>query len=307
MIKITNNLELNDFFKTELKKENFQKSHFLEINCCDIPENQLIKHLKYCFDFYSEKSLFNKYIIHSHLNNNLIEIKKEIAEVNSKENKITYHVFVVSLTEDEINSLNIKENNNHLILVNIEKYNPEIIPSILERIFSGIVLSIPVDYLIYKYFNTIKDFIKNIFGSFSLLFKILTSDFSFILITTSINFLSALLIVPVLIYWMFKAFALRIKGLLSLSSTLLILNLIILFYLDTRVFSLPAFQPVNSLDYIFMFLFIIFSPIITFIYYLTGFKIDEKDSLIDKIITGESNIQDPITYFKNKKKNKSIK
>lgn len=125
MIKITNNLELNDFLETKLKKESFKRSHFLEINYCDIPEKQLIKHLESGFSLYSENSLFNKYIIHSHLNNNLIGIKKEIAEVISFESKITYHVFVVNLTEEEeVDALNIKGNNNNLILVNIEKYKP---------------------------------------------------------------------------------------------------------------------------------------------------------------------------------------
>jgi len=305
MIKITNNLELNDFLETKLKKESFKRSHFLEINYCDIPEKQLIKHLESGFSLYSENSLFNKYIIHSHLNNNLIGIKKEIAEVISFESKITYHVFVVNLTEEEVDALNIKGNNNNLILVNIEKYKPEIIPSLLERIFSGIILSIPIDYFIYKYFNNIKDVIKHFFGSFSLLFKILTSDFSFLLITTSINLFSALIIVPTIIYWMFKAFALRIKGLLSLSSILLILDFIILFYLDIKVLSLPTFQPLESLGYIFIFFFLVFAPMITFIYYLTGFDINERVSLIEEITKGERTLQDPITYFKNKKlKNK---
>lgn len=232
--------------------------------------------------------MFRCYSIRSYFNSNLIEIKKVISSIK-QESKLEVIILLVNLSDEDFENLTTQNKEYYLYLINIKDYNPEVIPSWKEQILSVLILSSPLGYLVYKYYNVIRYYIEKIYNE---IFKFFVSD-GFIIVSSLIyTYGFALVIAPLLIYWMFKAFALRIKYLLPLSSLLYALNTILILYLNLEL------MPIQT---IYIYLNIFASVILIPSLILLLYKID---SIFDEILSGESNIIDPITYFKNRKNKK---
>lgn len=288
MEKITNYLQLNEFIKKNIKSQKYKNNRTLTIDYCNISEKLLLKYVSKAYSNNDENAMFNCYTIYSYFSNNLMEIKKNIANIKQT-SKLEVVIVLVNLSDEAFDNLSTQNKFYYLHLINIKDYKPEIIPSWKEQILSILILSSPLGYLVYKYYNFIKYYIEKIYNE---IFKFFGSEIFFIISSTFIyTYTFAFVIAPFLIYWMFKAFALRIKYLLPLSSLLYALNTILLLYLNIE------FMPSLTATYLNIFAALIFIPIIILVNY-------KDDSLSDRIISGDSNIADPITYFKNRKNKK---
>lgn len=283
MEKITNYLQLNEFIKKNIKSQKYKDNRTLTIDYCNISEKLLLKYVSKAYSNNDENAMFNCYTIYSYFSNNLMEIKKNIANIEQT-SKLEVVIVLVNLSDEAFDNLSTQNKFYYLHLINIKDYKPEIIPSWKEQILSILILSSPLAYLVYKYYNFIKYYIEKIYNE---IFKFFVSE-EFIIVSSLIyTYGFAFIIAPLLIYWMFKAFALRIKYLLPLSSLLYALNTILLLYLNSE------FMPLQ-VAYFNIFIALIFIPGMIVLNY-------EQNSLSDRIISGESNVADPITYFKNRK------
>ena len=288
MEKITNYFQLNKFIRDNINTQKYKNNRNLTIDSCNISEKLLLKYISKSYMNNGEDSMFRCYSIRSYFNSNLIEIKKVISSIK-QESKLEVIILLVNLSDEDFENLTTQNKEYYLYLINIKDYNPEVIPSWKEQILSVLILSSPLGYLVYKYYNVIRYYIEKIYNE---IFKFFVSD-GFIIVSSLIyTYGFALVIAPLLIYWMFKAFALRIKYLLPLSSLLYALNTILILYLNLE------FMPIQT---IYIYLNIFASVILIPSLILLLYKID---SIFDKILSGESNIIDPITYFKNKKNKK---
>lgn len=288
MEKITNYFQLNKFIKDNINTQKYKNNRNLTIDSCNISEKVLLKYISKSYMNNGEDSMFRCYSIRSYFNSNLIEIKKVISSIK-QETKLEVIILLVNLSDEDFENLTVQNNEYYLYLINIKDYNPEVIPSWKEQILSVLILSSPLGYLVYKYYNVIRYYIEKIYNE---IFKFFVSD-GFIIVSSLIyTYGFALVIAPLLIYWMFKAFALRIKYLLPLSSLLYALNTILILYLNLE------FMPIQTI-YIYLNIFasVILIPSLIFLLY-------KIDSIFDKILSGESNIIDPITYFKNRRNKK---
>lgn len=285
MEKITNYFQLNKFIRDNINTQKYKNNRNLTIDSCNISEKLLLKYISKSYMNNGEDSMFRCYSIRSYFNSNLIEIKKVISSIK-QESKLEVIILLVNLSDEDFENLTTQNKEYYLYLINIKDYNPEVIPSWKEQILSVLILSSPLGYLVYKYYNVIRYYIEKIYNE---IFKFFVSD-GFIIVSSLIyTYGFALVIAPLLIYWMFKAFALRIKYLLPLSSLLYALNTILILYLNLE------FMPIQT---IYIYLNIFASVILIPSLILLLYKID---SIFDKILSGESNIIDPITYFKNRK------
>ena len=285
MEKITNYFQLNKFIKDNINTQKYKNNRNLTIDSCNISEKLLLKYISKSYMNNGEDSMFRCYSIRSYFNSNLIEIKKVISSIK-QESKLEVIILLVNLSDEDFENLTTQNKEYYLYLINIKDYHPEVIPSWKEQILSVLILSSPLGYLVYKYYNVIRYYIEKIYNE---IFKFFVSD-GFIIVSSLIyTYGFALVIAPLLIYWMFKAFALRIKYLLPLSSLLYALNTILILYLNLE------FMPIQT---IYIYLNIFASVILIPSLILLLYKID---SIFDKILSGESNIIDPITYFKNRK------
>lgn len=288
MEKITNYFQLNKFIKDNINTQKYKNNRNLTIDSCNISEKLLLKYISKSYMNNGEDSMFRCYSIRSYFNSNLIEIKKVISSIK-QEFKLEVIILLVNLSDEDFENLTTQNKEYYLYLINIKDYNPEVIPSWKEQILSVLILSSPLGYLVYKYYNVIRYYIEKIYNE---IFKFFVSD-GFIIVSSLIyTYGFALVIAPLLIYWMFKAFALRIKYLLPLSSLLYALNTILILYLNLE------FMPIQT---IYIYLNIFASVILIPSLILLLYKID---SIFDEILSGESNIIDPITYFKNRKNKK---
>lgn len=288
MEKITNYFQLNKFIKDNINTQKYKNNRNLTIDSCNISEKLLLKYISKSYMNNGEDSMFRCYSIRSYFNSNLIEIKKVISSIK-QESKLEVIILLVNLSNEDFENLTTQNKEYYLYLINIKDYNPEVIPSWKEQILSVLILSSPLGYLVYKYYNVIRYYIEKIYNE---IFKFFVSD-GFIIVSSLIyTYGFALVIAPLLIYWMFKAFALRIKYLLPLSSLLYALNTILILYLNLE------FIPIQTI-YIYLNIFssVILIPSLIFLLY-------KIDSIFDKILSGESNIIDPITYLKNRKNKK---
>lgn len=288
MEKITNYFQLNKFIRDNINTQKYKNNRNLTIDSCNISEKLLLKYISKSYMNNGEDSMFRCYSIRSYFNSNLIEIKKVISSIK-QESKLEVIILLVNLSDEDFENLTTQNKEYYLYLINIKDYNPEVIPSWKEQILSVLILSSPLGYLVYKYYNVIRYYIEKIYNE---IFKFFVSD-GFIIVSSLIyTYGFALVIAPLLIYWMFKAFALRIKYLLPLSSLLYALNTILILYLNLE------FMPIQT---IYIYLNIFASVILIPSLILLLYKID---SIFDEILSGESNIIDPITYFKNRKNKK---
>lgn len=288
MEKITNYFQLNKFIRDNINTQKYKNNRNLTIDSCNISEKLLLKYISKSYMNNGEDSMFRCYSIRSYFNSNLIEIKKVISSIK-QESKLEVIILLVNLSDEDFENLTTQNKEYYLYLINIKDYNPEVIPSWKEQILSVLILSSPLGYLVYKYYNVIRYYIEKIYNE---IFKFFVSD-GFIIVSSLIyTYGFALVIAPLLIYWMFKAFALRIKYLLPLSSLLYALNTILILYLNLE------FIPIQT---IYIYLNIFASVILIPSLILLLYKID---SIFDEILSGESNIIDPITYFKNRKNKK---
>lgn len=288
MEKITNYFQLNKFIRDNINTQKYKNNRNLTIDYCNISEKLLLKYISKSYMNNGEDSMFRCYSIRSYFNSNLIEIKKVISSIK-QESKLEVIILLVNLSDEDFENLTVQNKEYYLYLINIKDYNPEVIPSWKEQILSILILSSPLGYLVYKYYNVIRYYIEKISNE---IFKFFVSD-GFIIVSSLIyTYGFALIIAPLLIYWMFKAFALRIKYLLPLSSLLYALNTILILYLNLE------FMPIQTI-YIYLNIFasVILIPCLIFLLY-------KIDSIFDKILSGESNIIDPITYLKNRKNKK---
>ena len=288
MEKITNYFQLNKFIKDNINTQKYKNNRNLTIDSCNISEKLLLKYISKSYMNNGEDSMFRCYSIRSYFNSNLIEIKKVISSIK-QESKLEVIILLVNLSDEDFENLTVQNKEYYLYLINIKDYKPEVIPSWKEQILSVLILSSPLGYLVYKYYNVIRYYIEKIYNE---IFKFFVSD-GFIIVSSLIyTYGFALVIAPLLIYWMFKAFALRIKYLLPLSSLLYALNTILILYLNLE------FMPIQTI-YIYLNIFasVILIPSLILLLY-------KMDSIFDEILSGESNIIDPITYFKNKKNKK---
>lgn len=288
MEKITNYFQLNKFIKDNINTQKYKNNRNLTIDSCNISEKILLKYISKSYMNNGEDSMFRCYSIRSYFNSNLIEIKKVISSIK-QETKLEVIILLVNLSDEDFENLTTQNKEYYLYLINIKDYNPEVIPSWKEQILSVLILSSPLGYLVYKYYNVIRYYIEKIYNE---IFKFFVSD-GFIIVSSLIyTYGFALVIAPLLIYWMFKAFALRIKYLLPLSSLLYALNTILILYLNLE------FMPIQTI-YIYLNIFasVILIPSLILLLY-------KMDSIFDEILSGESNIIDPITYFKNRKNKK---
>lgn len=305
MEKITNYFQLNQFIESNIKTKKYKDNRNLTIDSCDISEKLLLKYISKSYRENDENSMFNCYTIYSYFNNNLMEIKKNISNIEQT-SKLEVVIVLVNLSDEAFDNLSTQNKFYYLHLINIKDYKPEIIPSWKEQIFSVLLLISPLGYLIYKYYKEIKSYIEKIYNYFNEILKFLSSDAFIITSVIIYDIISSFIIIPILIYWMFKAFALRIKGLLPLSSFLYALNTILLLYLNTEFLPNTEFIPYISLKMFAIFMVLIFIPFISYMNFKRNeFRSDlTYDSISSKIISGESNIIDPITYFKNRKNKK---
>lgn len=288
MEKITNYFQLNKFIRDNINTQKYKNNRNLTIDSCNISEKLLLKYISKSYMNNGEDSMFRCYSIRSYFNSNLIEIKKVISSIK-QESKLEVIILLVNLSDEDFENLTTQNKEYYLYLINIKDYNPEVIPSWKEQILSVLILSSPLGYLVYKYYNVIRYYIEKIYNE---IFKFFVSD-GFIIVSSLIyTYGFALVIAPLLIYWMFKAFALRIKYLLPLSSLLYALNTILILYLNLEL------MPIQT---IYIYLNIFTSVILIPSLILLLYKID---SIFDEILSGESNIIDPITYFKNRKNKK---
>ena len=267
MEKITNYLQLNEFIKKNITSQKYKDNRNLTIDYCNISEKLLLKYISKAYSNNDENAMFNCYTIYSYFSNNLMEIKKNIANIEQT-SKLEVVIVLVNLSDEAFDNLSTQNKFYYLHLINIKDYKPEIIPSWKEQILSILILSSPLGYLVYKYYNFIKYYIEKIYNE---IFKFFVSE-EFIIVSS-------------LIYT--YGFALRIKYLLPLSSLLYALNTILLLYLNSE------FMPLQ-VAYFNIFIALIFIPGMIVLNY-------EQNSLSDRIISGESNVADPITYFKNRK------
>lgn len=285
MEKITNYFQLNKFIKDNINTQKYKNNRNLTIDSCNISEKVLLKYISKSYMNNGEDSMFRCYSIRSYFNSNLIEIKKVISSIK-QETKLEVIILLVNLSDEDFENLTVQNKEYYLYLINIKDYNPEVIPSWKEQILSFLILSSPLGYLVYKYYNVIRYYIEKISNE---IFNFFVSE-GFIIVSSLIyTYGFALVIAPLLIYWMFKAFALRIKYLLPLSSLLYALNTILILYLNLEL------MPIQTI-YIYLNIFasVILIPSLILLLY-------KMDSIFDEIVSGESNIIDPITYFKNRK------
>lgn len=285
MEKITNYFQLNKFIKDNINIQKYKNNRNLTIDSCNISEKVLLKYISKSYMNNGEDSMFRCYSIRSYFNSNLIEIKKVISSIK-QETKLEVIILLVNLSDEDFENLTVQNKEYYLYLINIKDYNPEVIPSWKEQILSVLILSSPLGYLVYKYYNVIRYYIEKISNE---IFNFFVSE-GFIIVSSLIyTYGFALVIAPLLIYWMFKAFALRIKYLLPLSSLLYALNTILILYLNLEL------MPIQTI-YIYLNIFasVILIPSLILLLY-------KMDSIFDEIVSGESNIIDPITYFKNRK------
>jgi hypothetical protein len=285
MEKITNYFQLNKFIKDNINTQKYKNNRNLTIDSCNISEKVLLKYISKSYMNNGEDSMFRCYSIRSYFNSNLIEIKKVISSIK-QETKLEVIILLVNLSDEDFENLTVQNKEYYLYLINIKDYNPEVIPSWKEQILSVLILSSPLGYLVYKYYNVIRYYIEKISNE---IFNFFVSE-GFIIVSSLIyTYGFALVIAPLLIYWMFKAFALRIKYLLPLSSLLYALNTILILYLNLEL------MPIQTI-YIYLNIFasVILIPSLILLLY-------KMDSIFDEIVSGESNIIDPITYFKNRK------
>lgn len=284
MEKITNYFQLNKFIKDNINTQKYKNNRNLTIDSCNISEKLLLKYISKSYMNNGEDSMFRCYSIRSYFNSNLTEIKKVISSIK-QETKLEIIILLVNLSDEAFENLTVQNKEYYLYLINIKDYNPEVIPSWKEQILSVLILSSPLGYLVYKYYNVIRYYIEKIFNE---IFKFFVSEGFIIASSLIYSYGFALVIAPILIYWMFKAFALRIKYLLPLSSLLYALNTILILYLNLEL------MPKTIYTYANIFASLILIPSLILLLY-------KIDSIFDKILSGESNIIDPITYFKNRK------
>ena len=284
MEKITNYFQLNKFIKDNINTQKYKNNRNLTIDSCNISEKLLLKYISKSYMNNGEDSMFRCYSIRSYFNSNLTEIKKVISSIK-QETKLEIIILLVNLSDEAFENLTVQNKEYYLYLINIKDYNPEVIPSWKEQILSVLILSSPLGYLVYKYYNVIRYYIEKIFNE---IFKFFVSEGFIIASSLIYSYGFALVIAPILIYWMFKAFALRIKYLLQLSSLLYALNTILILYLNLEL------MPKTIYTYANIFASLILIPSLILLLY-------KIDSIFDKILSGESNIIDPITYFKNRK------
>lgn len=289
MEKITNYFQLDKFIKNNINTQKYKNNRNLTIDSCNISEKLLLKYISKSYMNNGEDSMFRCYSIRSYFNSNLTEIKKVISSIK-QETKLEVIILLVNLSDEAFENLTVQNKEYYLYLINIKDYNPEVIPSWKEQILSVLILSSPLGYLVYKYYNVIRYYIEKIFNE---IFKFFVSEGFIIASSLIYSYGFALVIAPILIYWMFKAFALRIKYLLPLSSLLYALNTILILYLNLEL------MPKTIYTYANIFASLILIPSLILLLY-------KIDSIFDKILSGESNIIDPITYFKNRKNKKKI-
>lgn len=287
MEKITNYFQLNKFIKDNINTQKYKNNRNLTIDSCNISEKLLLKYISKSYMNNGEDSMFRCYSIRSYFNSNLTEIKKVISSIK-QETKLEVIILLVNLSDEAFENLTVQNKEYYLYLINIKDYNPEVIPSWKEQILSVLILSSPLGYLVYKYYNVIRYYIEKIFNE---IFKFFVSEGFIIASSLIYSYGFALVIAPILIYWMFKAFALRIKYLLPLSSLLYALNTILILYLNLELMPKTIYTYANILASL-----ILIPSLILLLYKI--------DSIFDKILSGESNIIDPITYFKNRKNKK---
>lgn len=284
MEKITNYFQLNKFIKDNINTQKYKNNRNLTIDSCNISEKLLLKYISKSYMNNGEDSMFRCYSIRSYFNSNLTEIKKVISSIK-QETKLEVIILLVNLSDEAFENLTVQNKEYYLYLINIKDYNPEVIPSWKEQILSVLILSSPLGYLVYKYYNVIRYYIEKIFNE---IFKFFVSEGFIIASSLIYSYGFAFVIAPILIYWMFKAFALRIKYLLPLSSLLYALNTILILYLNLEL------MPKTIYTYANIFASLILIPSLILLLY-------KIDSIFDKILSCESNIIDPITYFKNRK------
>lgn len=158
MEKITNYFQLNQFIESNIKTKKYKDNRNLTIDSCDISEKLLLKYISKSYRENDENSMFNCYTIYSYFNNNLMEIKKNIANIEQT-SKLEVVIVLVNLSDEAFDNLSTQNKFYYLHLINIKDYKPEIIPGWKEQIFSVLLLISPLGYLIYKYYKEIKSYI----------------------------------------------------------------------------------------------------------------------------------------------------
>ena len=140
MEKITNYLQLNEFIKKNITSQKYKDNRNLTIDYCNISEKLLLKYISKAYSNNDENAMFNCYTIYSYFSNNLMEIKKNIANIEQT-SKLEVIIVLVNLSDEAFDNLSAQNKFYYLHLINIKDYKPEIIPSWKEQILSILILS----------------------------------------------------------------------------------------------------------------------------------------------------------------------
>ncbi len=281
MIKLTNGIEAKKFITKELMKKlgTTNRSSIINIDYCSLPTDDLDKYFKACYEnvFFPYKNYSVIYSYSLIKKSESVQIEKTRYEIKKHSNHNKPILFITSLNKEKLDLLNIEKLRENIFILNIDKYEIKKIPNKIEKLISLFIISIPLQYWIYNNLETVTSFIENNKKSLIDLLKVIS-----ILI---INFGSLLLLIYFTI-WIFKAFALHIKGLLTLSIICILTTLVSLWNFNNIFLFLPG------------------SFIITLVPMLVlwqGYDSNFKGKIIN---AKDDSIWDPITYFKNKIKKK---
>ena len=279
MIKLTNGIEAKNFITKELSQKlgSDKINTVMNIDYCSLPPTDLKEYFKACYEdvFFPYRNYCAIYSYSFIEDSEDTQIEKMIYEINKHSDYKKPILFITTLSKEKLDELNIEKRKEDISILNIDKYEIKKIPNKIEKLISLFIISIPLQYWIYKHAETILYFLEKNKESFIDFFKI---------ICIFIINLSSLFLLFIFIYWIFKAFALHIKGLLTLTTICIFMTLILLW----------------NFNNIFQFTFLSF--IITFIP-LFVMKEGFDSNFKIKIIESKNNfIWDPITYFKNKNK-----
>ena len=280
MIKLTNGIEAKNFITKELRKElgsNINRNTVINIDYCSLPVNDFKEYFKACYEnvFFPYKNysdtIYSYSLINEHESFQIEKIKYEIKK-HSNLNKPL--LFITSLNKEKLDLLNIEKLKEKIYILNVDKYEIKKIPNKIEKLISLFIISIPLQYWIYKNPETITSFIKDNQKNLINFFNI---------IAIFIVNLGSLLLLIYLMLLIFKAFALHIKGLLTLSTLCILITLVLLWTFNNT------------------FLNATISFVITIIPIILLCEGDDSN-FRKKIIASKNDlIWDPITYFKNKK------
>lgn len=283
MIQLTDGIEAKNFITNELSKKlgNNNINSIINVDYCSLPEDDLKEYFKACYEnvFFPYKNYPD--IIYSYSfvgESNDYQIKKIKDEIHRHSNHNNSSLFITSLNKEELDSLNIEKRKENVSIININKYEVKKIPNKIEKLISLFIISFPLKYRIFKNSEIFISFFRNNQKYLIDLFI----NFLTVIAIFIVN-LGSLALLIYLILLIFKAFALHIKGLLTLSTTCILLIFISLWTFNNSVLNLlPS----------------LFITIISGFFLLYGLNSNFKETIIKM---KDDSIWDPITYFKNKK------